>query len=170
VCCCNFCCSYLYSRQSLPFSHFDVASTPSFHVLLLHLNFVGVVAIYVTSIHVHNNTLFFLLPMLHQKFHFFFHIAPCYYCACYCILTCNSCCIMIFVFLLCNDLHVCSYFMSIFALQLLLHCHYSYIVIVLNSQLFSIASHLILLFIHLIVFVFVFNFPFIYRFASSFVL
>ncbi len=46
--------------------------------------------------------------------------------------------------------------MSIFALQLLLHCHYSYIVIVPSSQLFSIASHLILcffflLFIHLFV-------------------
>lgn len=71
--CCNFCCSYLYPQQNLPFLHFDVASTPSFHVLMLHLNFVGVVAINVTFIHAHNNALICLLIVLHQHFHFLSH-------------------------------------------------------------------------------------------------
>jgi hypothetical protein len=125
---------------------------------MLCFNFVGVATIYVTSIHVHNNTLVFLLTMLHQHFHFFFHIVSCC-CEPYCILSCNSCCIVIFVFLLFSDFHGYFYFTSIFALQLLLHCHYSYIVIVSSSQLFSIASHRSFVFI-----------PFVYRFASSFVL
>jgi hypothetical protein len=69
----------------------------SFHVLILHLNFVGVVAINVTSIHVHDSTLICLLTMLHQRFQKKIHVASCYY-ARYCILSCNSCCIVIFVF------------------------------------------------------------------------
>ncbi len=139
MCCCNFCCSYLYSQQIILFFPLDVALATSFHILMLCFNFVGVSTIYVTFIHVHNNTLVFLLTMLHQHFHFFFHVVSCC-CTHYCILFVT----LVALWYLCSYYAMIS--MVLFTSRLFLHYNYSYIVIFPSSQLFSIASHLILCF------------------------